>query len=237
MSGVTRCSRRADEDRRRCKTDGGERALYPSLMVGLSVTAFGVGLAAGNLAIGRLTAWTGRSETVLIFAIALIFVTQSAFLATDPSLGLAIGLLALWGFASGLAASANTAIQASRAGSDAGFVLASSESMNNGALLAPIVANWVGGGDTIMRPFCSAVCTLAALGVNLIDRQYRPTSHARRIRGSALPLPGSLPHLATAPSGTDPQSRVSARAFAGSFRSALRLSPSPRPARYRAMAA
>jgi multidrug resistance protein len=144
-------------------------------MVGLSVTAFGVGLAAGNLAIGRLTAWAGRPETVLIFAIALIFVTQSTFLATDPSLGLAIGLLALWGFASGLAAPANTAIQASRAGSDAGFVLASSESMNNGALLvlAPIVASWIGDGDTINAAILLGVCTLVALGVNLVDRQSR----------------------------------------------------------------
>lgn len=144
-------------------------------MVGLSVTAFSVGLAAGNLAIGRLTAWVGRPETVLIFAIALIFVTQSAFLATDPSLGLAIGLLALWGFGSGLAAPANTAIQASRAGSDAGFVLASSESMNNGALLvlAPIVASWIGGGDTINAAILLGGCTLAALGINLIDWQTR----------------------------------------------------------------
>jgi len=147
-------------------------------MVGLSVTAFGVGLAVGNLAIGRLTAWAGRPETVLIFAIALIFVAQSAFLATDPGLGFAVGLLALWGFASGLAAPANTAIQASRAGSDAGFVLASSESMNNGALLvlAPIVASWVGGGDTASAAILLGVCTLAALGINLIDRQYRPAA-------------------------------------------------------------
>ncbi|MFG1393185.1 hypothetical protein [Xanthobacter agilis] len=88
---------------------------------------------------------------------------------------MAIGLLALWGFASGLAAPANTAIQASRAGSDAGFVLASSESMNNGALLvlAPIVASWIGGGDTINTAILLGVGTLAALGVNLVDRQSR----------------------------------------------------------------
>jgi multidrug resistance protein len=142
-------------------------------VVGLSVTAFGIGLATGNLAIGRLTAWAGRPETVLISAITLILVTQSAFLATEPDLGVAIVLLALWGFASGLAAPANTAIQASRAGSDAGFVLASSESMNNGALLvlAPIVASWVGQSHTVSTAILLGACTLAALGVNLIDRR------------------------------------------------------------------
>jgi hypothetical protein len=95
---------------------------------------------------------------------------------TYPSLGLAIGLLALWGFASGLAAPANTAIQASRAGTDAGFVLASSESMNNSALLvlAPIVASWIGQGDTVSTAILLGACTLAALGVNLVDWQSRP---------------------------------------------------------------
>ncbi|MBL8894920.1 MAG: MFS transporter [Rhizobiales bacterium] len=145
-------------------------------MVGLSFTAFGVGLAVGNLAIGRLTAWAGRPEIVLIWAIALIFVTQSAFLAIEPSLGVAVALLALWGFASGLAAPANTAVQASRAGPDAGFVLASSESMNNGALLvlAPVVANWAGRADTISAAILLGACTLAALGINLFDQWRRP---------------------------------------------------------------
>ncbi|MBS1164408.1 MAG: arabinose transporter permease, partial [Proteobacteria bacterium] len=70
---------------------------------------------------------------------------------------------------------ANTAIQASRAGSDAGFVLASSESMNNGALLvlAPIVASWIGGGDTASTAILLGVCSLTALGVNLADRRSR----------------------------------------------------------------
>ncbi|MDQ0393674.1 hypothetical protein [Labrys monachus] len=89
---------------------------------------------------------------------------------------MAIFLLALWGLASGLAAPANTAVQASRAGSDAGFILASSESMNNGALLvlAPIVASWVGRGDTVSTAILLGACTLAGLGINLIDRQSRP---------------------------------------------------------------
>ncbi|BBU61700.1 MFS transporter [Methylosinus sp. C49] len=145
-------------------------------VIGLSVAAFGFGLAAGNLAVGRLTAWAGRPETVLVFAIGLIFFTQSAFLATESSRVSAIILLALWGFASGLAAPANTAVQASRAGSDAGFVLASSESMNNGALLvlAPVVASWIGRADTVNAAILLGACTFAALGVNLLDRQSLP---------------------------------------------------------------
>jgi predicted MFS family arabinose efflux permease len=105
-------------------------------MVRLSVTAFGLGFADGNLAIWRRTAWADRPETVPIFAIVLIVVSQSVFLTTDPSLGFAVGLLALEGFASGLAAPANTAIQASRVGAHAGFVLLSSKSMNNDEQLA-----------------------------------------------------------------------------------------------------
>jgi predicted MFS family arabinose efflux permease len=145
-------------------------------VIGLSVAAFGFGLAAGNLAVGRLTAWAGRPETVLVFAIGLIFFTQSAFLATESSRVSAIILLALWGFASGLAAPANTAVQASRAGSDAGFVLASSESMNNGALLvlAPVVASWIGRADTVNAAILLGACTLAALAVNLLDQRSRP---------------------------------------------------------------
>jgi hypothetical protein len=94
---------------------------------------------------------------------------------TEPSLGLAIVLLVLWGFASGLAAPANTAIQAGRAGSDAGFVLASSESMNNGALLvlAPIVATWVGRGELANAAILLGACILAAFGINLVDWRLR----------------------------------------------------------------
>ncbi|BBU62195.1 hypothetical protein MSC49_21300 [Methylosinus sp. C49] len=145
-------------------------------VIGLSVAAFGFGLAAGNLAVGRLTASAGRPETVLVFAIGLIFFAQSAFLAKESSHVSAIILLALRGFASSLAAPANTAVQASRAGSDAGFVLASSESTNNGALLvlAPVVATWIGRADTVNAAILLGACTLAALGVNLLDRQSLP---------------------------------------------------------------
>jgi len=48
--------------------------------------------------------------------------------------------------------------------------------MNNGALLvlAPIVAGWVGRGDTVGTAILLGVCTLAALGVNLADRRSQP---------------------------------------------------------------
>jgi predicted MFS family arabinose efflux permease len=115
--------------------------------VGMAVAVFGIGLAAGNLAVGRL----GKPQSVLPSAIGLILVAQSLFLGVALPLVPALVLLGLWGLGCGLAAPANTAIQASRADADAGFVLASSETMNNGVLLVlmPVVALWSSQGETV----------------------------------------------------------------------------------------
>lgn len=135
--------------------------------VGLAVAVFGVGLAVGNLSVGRL----GPAERLLPFAIGSILVAQSVFLGIVLPFVPALGMLAMWGLGCGLAAPANTAIQASRAGADAGFVLASSETMNNGVLLVlmPIVALWVGqGGVTATAILLGAVVAIGGI-VSLVD--------------------------------------------------------------------
>jgi predicted MFS family arabinose efflux permease len=135
--------------------------------VGLAVAVFGIGLAVGNLAVGRL----GRPQVVLPPAIGFILLMQSLFLAVPLPLLPALLLLGGWGLGCGLAAPANTAIQASRAGRDAGFVLASSETMNNGVLLVvmPVIALWSDArafGDIAVLLGLAAA---AALAICLLD--------------------------------------------------------------------
>jgi predicted MFS family arabinose efflux permease len=143
--------------------------------VGAAVAVFGIGLAGGNLAVGRLGRSFGGSEPLLLAAIGLILATQSLFLVLALPLAASLLLLGLWGFGCGLAAPANTAIQAERAGADAGFVLASSETMNNGVLLLmmPIAALWVAQGSIgRTAALLGSVGALAGV-VNLLDRRRR----------------------------------------------------------------
>lgn len=147
--------------------------------VGVAVAVFGAGLAVGNLLIGRL----GNPQTILPPAIGLILVTEVAFLGVFLPFGLSLVLLGLWGFGCGLAAPANTAIQASRGGADAGFVLASSETMNNGVLLVlmPIVALWTGEGAIVaVSGLLGAVVAIGGV-ISLID-----LAASRRTAGAAL---------------------------------------------------
>jgi predicted MFS family arabinose efflux permease len=135
--------------------------------VGLAVAVFGIGLAAGNLAVGRL----GKSQIILPSAIGVLLAAQSLFLGIALPLFPALFLLGVWGLGCGLAAPANTAIQASRAGVDAGFVLASSETMNNGVLLVlmPVVALWTSQGETAaVTGLLGAVVTLGG-AISLMD--------------------------------------------------------------------
>jgi predicted MFS family arabinose efflux permease len=147
--------------------------------VGVAVAVFGAGLAVGNLVVGRL----GQPERVLPPAIGLILMTEVAFVGADLPLTLSLALLGLWGLGCGLAAPANTAIQAGRGGADAGFVLATSETMNNGVLLGlmPIVALWTGEGAMIgVGGLLGAVVGVGG-AISLIDLVA-----SRRAAGAAL---------------------------------------------------
>ncbi|WP_048649177.1 MFS transporter [Nitratireductor soli] len=107
---------------------------------GLAVTAFGGGLAAGNLTVGRARRALAGDEALLLAAVGLLCLAFAAFLALPLPLAAALVALALWGAALGLAAPASTALLAARAaaapGSSRGLVLSVSESANNIALMA-----------------------------------------------------------------------------------------------------
>ncbi|RDL52828.1 Purine efflux pump PbuE [Ensifer sp. M14] len=118
--------------RQRYELDTGE--------VGLAVSAFGIGLGLGNLAIGPASRLTGREEVVLLGATVLVAVAVVLFLLTPLPLWSAILCLLAWGLALGLAAPASTAILARRAGARKGQVLALSESLNNVIILAALPA-------------------------------------------------------------------------------------------------
>jgi predicted MFS family arabinose efflux permease len=110
--------------------------------VGGAVALFGLGLGAGNIIVGRVEQRLGRPERTLAAAVLLLLCSMQAFLLAPLPLIGSLACLAAWGLALGLAAPASTAILATRAGADAGFVLAVSESVNNAVLLTllPIAA-------------------------------------------------------------------------------------------------
>lgn len=135
--------------------------------VGSALAVFGAGLAIGNLAIGRL----GPPQRVLPAAIGLIFVALCLFFAAPLPLAPALILLGACGFGCGLAAPANTAIQASRAGADAGFVLASSETLNNGLslVLTPIVTRWIVDGSNVAVAIVLGGAVAVGGAIGLVD--------------------------------------------------------------------
>ena len=123
--------------------------------VGAAVSAFGVGLGLGNVAVGFAARICKRDETMLMVAIVLIAIAISTFMLAPLSLEGGLACLTMWGAALGVAAPASTAILAKRAGENKGQVLAISESLNNLTILAvlPIAAGQLavhGATDTML---------------------------------------------------------------------------------------
>lgn len=104
--------------------------------VGISISAFGLGLALGNLGVGRVVRLLRGDERTLMFALLLLFIVVGTFLTAPLPLAAGLGCLTLWGFVLGLAAPTSTSILAKRSESDKGQVLSISESLNNLAILA-----------------------------------------------------------------------------------------------------
>lgn len=103
--------------------------------VGITVSSFGLGLAAGNLGVGPLRRLCGRDELTLMTSVLLLFAAVFAFLLAPMPLALELVCLAAWGAALGMAAPSSTSILAERAGADKGQVLSISESLNNLTIL------------------------------------------------------------------------------------------------------
>lgn len=113
-----------------------ERFTIDTFQTGLSVAAFGIGLAFGNLSIGIAKQLLRDDQTLLLGALLLLAFTLNLFLFAPLPLYGAILCLGGWGVALGFAAPASTAMIAQRAGREKGFLLALSESANNLALLS-----------------------------------------------------------------------------------------------------
>ncbi|WP_367715290.1 MFS transporter [Nitratireductor sp. GISD-1A_MAKvit] len=115
-----------------------QRFEIDTLLTGLSVAAFGAGLALGNVSVGPAKRALKSDRRLLVAAVFLLFHSFAAFLIAPLPLSGALLCLGGCGLALGYAAPASTALIAQRAGRAAGFVLALSESANNLVLLAAL---------------------------------------------------------------------------------------------------
>lgn len=106
--------------------------------IGMSVTAFGIGLGIGNLSAGKLRRLTGSEERSLIVVTSLLIASVAAFnLLPLPVFG-ALVCLAAWGAALGAGAPSATTVLAERSGRDKGVVLATAETLNNIVILSVV---------------------------------------------------------------------------------------------------
>ncbi|CAB3769230.1 Putative multidrug resistance protein MdtD [Paraburkholderia humisilvae] len=103
--------------------------------VGISVTAFGIGLGIGNLSAGKLRRVTGAEERSLVVVTGLLIASITTFYLLPLPLFGALGCLAAWGAALGAGAPSATTVLAERSGHDTGVVLATAETLNNVVIL------------------------------------------------------------------------------------------------------
>lgn len=127
--------------------------------VGMSVTAFGIGLGIGNLSAGKLRRLMRSEERSLIVATGLLIASVAAFnLLSLPLFG-ALLCLTAWGAALGAGAPLATTVLAARSGRDKGAVLATAETLNNVVILSvvPIASAMIASGTTAMATAVFAV--------------------------------------------------------------------------------
>lgn len=142
--------------------------------VGVSVSAFGLGLAIGNLGIGPVSRLCRKDDVTLVVALALLILAVSTFMLAPLPLAGGLVCLVIWGFALGLAAPASTSMLATRSDADKGQVLAVSESLNNLAILAvlPIAATQLEVAGTASAMIVLGVSLAASLALTMVDRRF-----------------------------------------------------------------
>ncbi|CAN7646161.1 MFS transporter [Trinickia sp. LjRoot230] len=139
--------------------------------VGISVSAFGIGLGIGNVSVGKLRRLIGSEERSLIVVTSLLIVSVMAFhLLSLPLFG-ALVCLATWGAALGASAPLATTVLAERAGRDKGVVLASAETLNNVVILSvvPIASVMPASGTVAIATAVFAVGLGIGAGLTLYD--------------------------------------------------------------------
>ncbi|MGG1943244.1 hypothetical protein AB1286_00315 [Trinickia sp. NRRL B-1857] len=139
--------------------------------VGMSATAFGVGLAIGNLSAGKLRRLTGSEERSLVVVTSLLIACVTAFhLPSLPVFGALVCLVA-WGAALGAGAPSATTVLAERSGHDKGVVLATAETLNNVVILSvvPIASMMIASGTFAMAAAVFAVTLSLGAALTLYD--------------------------------------------------------------------
>jgi predicted MFS family arabinose efflux permease len=145
--------------------------------IGMSVTAFGIGLGIGNLSVGRLRSVSGNEERALIVVTTMLIASIGAFnLLALPLFG-ALVCLAIWGAALGAGAPLATTVLAERSDQDKGAVLASAETLNNVVILTvvPLVSMSLANGQISMAMVVFAVGLGAGGALTLYDAHVAPT--------------------------------------------------------------
>ena len=138
--------------------------------VGMSVTAFGIGLGIGNLSAGKLRRLTGSEERSLIVVTSLLIASISAFNLLPLPVFDALVCLAAWGAALGAGAPTATTVLAERSGRDKGVVLATAETLNNVVILSvvPIASVTLASGTIAM----ATAVFLVGLGIGAAMTLY-----------------------------------------------------------------
>lgn len=111
-------------------------------IVGVSVSAFGLGLLFGNLGVGRAVRLFRGDDRTLMAALLFLIISVGVFMIAPLPLWGGLACLTVWGLALGLAAPTSTSMLATRSEDDKGQVLSVSESLNNLTVLAvlPVAA-------------------------------------------------------------------------------------------------
>jgi predicted MFS family arabinose efflux permease len=151
-----------------------QRFQLDTAQIGLSVTAFGIGLGFGNLSAGTLRRLTGSEERSLIVVTSLLIASVAAFnLLLLPMFG-ALVCLAAWGAALGAGAPSATTVLAERAGHDKGVVLATAETLNNVVILSvvPVASVALASGTTAMATMVFAVGLGVGAALTLYDAMF-----------------------------------------------------------------
>ncbi len=152
--------------------------------VGMSVSAFGIGLGIGNLSAGKLRRLTGSEERSLIVVTSLLIASVAAFnLLSLPVVGALVCLAAL-GAALGAGAPSATTVLAERSGHDKGMVLATAETLNNIVILSlvPMASFALASGPIGMAAAIFAVGLGMGAALTIYDTLARETARTLKPR-------------------------------------------------------
>lgn len=152
------------------------RYQFDVAQVGMSVTAFGIGLGVGNLSVGKLRRLTGSEERSLIVVTILLATSVAAFNLLQFPVSGALVCLAVWGAALGAGAPSATTVLAERSKRDKGVVLATAETLNNIVILSivPLASSILASGAIVTGTIVFVVTSSLGAALTLYDALVVP---------------------------------------------------------------